>query len=380
MQIEIISSSQDPDKDFAGKGLPGAQVVFYFLSPDYPHKEKYFSLLKKTYPDARLIGCTTSGEIAHDDVHLGTAVSTALKLRHTKIKVAHTTVTGAKESYEAGKTVAKELAAPDLAFIFILSDGLKVNGTRLVRGILENTREDLLMTGGLAGDGVHFKETGVGVDTLPKNGVIAAIGFYGDKLKVSSGTGGGWTKFGHTRRVTRSCDNMLYEMDGKNALELYIKYLGDEAKNLPASGQFFPLCIKPAADSEHEVVRAFLGIDKNEKSLLFAGDVPEGAIAQLTRGSAESIVAGATEAADTAMETMRGAEPRNTVGFLVSCAGRLIVMNQHVSDEIEAVRKELGDIPFTGFYSYGEICNHSRTKKCDLHNQTMTITLLSEDE
>jgi hypothetical protein len=54
-------------------------------------------------------------------------------------------------------------------------------------------------------------------------------------------------------------------------------------------------------------------------------------------------------------------------------------MGQRIEDELEAVREVIGDIAsITGFYSYGELAPYTKFKPCLLHNQTMTVTLLSE--
>lgn len=378
MIVETIVSHADPVKDLASASMPDAGLVFYFLSPGYPHREAYVRTLKQKYPQSRLVGCTTSGEIAGNEALVNAAVSAAVRLEHSQMKLARTKVSGVMDSRAAGEKLAAELDDPALRFIFVLSDGLKVNGTQLVEGITGRVRKGVILTGGLAGDGADFRETGVGVDALPETGVIAAIGFYGDKLQVSYGTAGGWVKFGPTRLITRSKGNVLYELDGKNALELYKKYLGEEAKNLPGSGQFFPLSVRPDAASAHETVRAFLGIDEKEQSLLFAGDVPQGFVAQLMRGNVDNLVDGAAQAADFALSDRKAPAVHDALSILVSCVGRNMLMKQHVSSEVEAVRRVLGDIPLVGFYSYGEICHSSLTHKCDLHNQTMTITIFSE--
>jgi hypothetical protein len=378
MQVENIVSLADPDKDLAGSTLHDAGIVLYFMSPDYAQKEAYLAALKKYYPAARLIGCTTGGEIADSEALLDAAVSAAIKLEHTKTKIAQTRVGDATQSFAAGKELAEQLNAPDLRFIFVLSDGLKVNGSELIRGIMEHVDPGVILTGGLAGDGRNFKQTAVGVDGLPQTEVIAVVGFYGEKLRVGYGTAGGFIKFGPTRTITKSAGNILYELDGKNALELYKKYLGEEAKNLPGSGQYFPLSVRPTIDSEHEIVRTLLGINEEEQSLLFVGDMQEGYSAQMMRGNTDNLVDGALQAAENALQRFDRPAVGDSLGLIVSCVGRNMLMGQHVSNETEAIKEVLGTIPLVGFYSYGEICNHSQTGKCGLHNQTMTITLLSE--
>ncbi|HEU5048095.1 MAG TPA: FIST N-terminal domain-containing protein [Rickettsiales bacterium] len=378
MQIETLISHGNPEKELASSKLRDATVVLYFLSPAYPDKDAYLKALYIAYPGARLLGCTTSGEICGKEALSGTAISTAIKLQHTSIKIASTSVDNIHDSLGAGKKLASELNLPQLRLLFVLSDGLCVNGSDLVTGLSENLPEGITITGGLAGDGSSFKQTGIGVDGLPISGKVAAIGFYGDRFKVSCGSVGGWLKFGPERTITRSHENIIYELDEKPALELYKKYLGDEAQNLPGSGLLFPLSIRPDSKSPHDIVRTIVGIDEKENSLIFAGDVPQGYIAQLMRGSSDNLVDGAIEAATIARESLKGNSANASLGILVSCVGRNLLMGQSVSDEVEAVKTILGETQLTGFYSYGEICHHPITHQCSLHNQTMTITLIAE--
>jgi len=74
----------------------------------------------------------------------------------------------------------------------------------LVKGLNKNNVDNILITGGLAGDGTRFLESCVGLDNIAQSGNIVAIGFYGDKLKVSHGSMGGWETFGLEREVTHS--------------------------------------------------------------------------------------------------------------------------------------------------------------------------------
>jgi hypothetical protein len=167
-----------------------------------------------------------------------------------------------------------------LRHLFVLSDGLLVNGSALVEGLKSALPEDVTVTGGLSGDGDRFQETLVVLDGPPESGIIAAVGFYGEHLKVGFGSLGGWDPFGPERRITRSRENVLYELDGKSALDLYKKYLGEHAEGLPSTGLLFPLSLR-TREGETGVVRTILSIDEAENSLTFAGDVPEGAYARL---------------------------------------------------------------------------------------------------
>ena len=113
--------------------------------------------------------------------------------------------------------------------------------------------------------------------------------------------------------------------------------------------------------------------------MTFAGDVPEGWVAQLMRGNFQRLAAGAAKAARDAGASIAERRSGDQIAVLVSCIGRRLLMGQHTVDEVEAAGAELGsDVPRLGFYSYGEISPHGASGMCELHNQTMTVTALSE--
>jgi hypothetical protein len=288
--------------------------------------------------------------------------------------MASATVQGSEESYAAGKTIAEHLHKPDLKGVLILSDGSHVNGSELVRGFNAILPEQVVVTGGLAGDGDRFARTWTVVDGKPQIGMVQAVGFYGEAVRIGHGSKGGWDSFGLERMVTRSQGNILYELDGKPALELYRKYLGDQAAGLPSTGLLFPLALRANSSDEKQIVRTILGIDEADQSLIFAGDIPQGYLAQLMKANFDRLIGGASEAAALAKNPHQG----NTLSIAISCVGRRLVLGERTEDELEATLQALpAQVQQVGFYSYGEISPYT-TGHCDLHNQTMTLTTLSE--
>ena len=290
------------------------------------------------------------------------------------------TITSTNDSRRCGDAIGRKLASKDLAGVFVLSDGLNVNGSELVAGITAQVG-GVPITGGLAGDGSQFVETLVGVDSPPQSRTIAAIGFYGGAVKIGHGSAGGWDVFGPKRRITRSNGNVLLELDGQPALQLYERYLGeDEVKALPGSALLFPLQIHDPERPNHQVVRTVLAVDRDAKSMTFAGDMPEGWVAQLMRGNFNSLASGAADAAQQARDGLDDCRDNNGVAILVSCIGRRLLMGQRSLEEVEAAGAELGShLCQLGFYSYGEISPHAASGICELHNQTMTVTTITED-
>jgi hypothetical protein len=250
-----------------------------------------------------------------------------------------------------------------------------VNGAELVRGLQSKVDQDVSITGGLAGDGSNFKNTFIVHDGEIHSKKIVALGFYGKDLKIGFGSKGGWDSFGIERLVTKSKDNILYELDGKPALQLYKSFLGDKAKDLPGSGLLFPLSMRDN-DNQMPVVRTILAIDEAQQSLTFAGNIPEGAYVRLMKANIDRIIDGAEQSAIISKEFAHGP---NQLAILISCVGRRLVMKQLVEEEVEAVNEVFENKIFTtGFYSYGEIAPFDKFSPCSLHNQTMTITTLAE--
>lgn len=359
----------------AGAMPPSASLVIYFGPRSALADGRCYQQLSGLFPSAHLLGCSTGGQIRGDDVD-DEMSAVAIHFNRTPLRMATATAAGPVYSRECGFKIGRALAQHDLAGVFVLSDGLHVNGSELVAGIAREVGGHLPITGGLAGDGAQFETTLVGGDCTPRSNLIAAVGFYGGAIRIGHGSAGGWDEFGPRRRITRAEGNVLYELDGKPALDLYKRYLGEEADGLPGSALLFPLRICDPQNPSHELVRTVLSVDHGAGSMTFAGDMPQDWTTQLMRGNFDRLAAGAADAARQAATAING---EHAVALLVSCIGRRLLMGQRITDEVEAAGGEFG--PRTtrlGFYSYGEISPHGINGACQLHNQTMTVTAISE--
>jgi hypothetical protein len=362
------------------------QLVLVFGATAALRQPHLTAAIRADYPHAHIFGCSTAGEICGTQVSDDSLSVTAVHFEHTGLRSVEADLSQTPGSFEAGEWIGKAL--PDivldeatgkqekLAHVLVLSDGLKLNGSDFVAGLVKHLPEGITLTGGLAGDGARFGETLVFKDGVPKTDTVAALGLYGSRLKVGFGSLGGWDSFGQDRLITRSKANVLYELDGQSALALYKQYLGEHANGLPATGLLFPLSIRTQS-GETPVVRTILSVDETAQSMTFAGDVPEGAYARLMKANFDRLIDGATGAARTSAQALGpgGSE----LAILISCVGRKLVLKQRIEEEVEAVRDVLGSgTALAGFYSYGEISPFTPGARCELHNQTMTITALSE--
>lgn len=354
-------------------------LVFYFATREALASGARYRELRAMFPDASLLGCSTGGQIRGCDVSDEEIAAVAMGFDATRLKLVSYTVSDIIQSRACGEEIGRSLVADDLAGIFVLSDGLRVNGARLVAGISSIIGRDIPLTGGLAGDGAAFVETLVGANGEPRPGVVGAVGFYGPAIRIGHGSAGGWDPFGPRRRVTQAQGNILLALDGQPALDLYERYLGEEdIKGLPGTALLFPLIIQDPERPDHEVIRTIVGINRDDRSLIFAGDVPEGWMARLMRGNFDHLAAGAAEAARQADAGLGRDLHGDAVSVLVSCIGRRLLLGQRITDEVEAAVDKLRAQTRLGFFSYGEISPHAVSGRCELHNQTMTVTALSE--
>ena len=348
-----------------------ADLVLVFADHIYFQTEACYTQLRGMFPQAHIVGCSSSGNVIGVTISDGDVVATAVKLERSSISIASVDLEPGMEARELGMLLMSKLSRAGLHHVFVLSDGQQVNGSELAQGL---NQLGIPVTGGLAGDGTRFGETWVMADEPAKTGRITALGFYGG-VSVRSGCFAGWEEFGADRIVTKSVRNVVYEIDGEPALELYKKYLGELAKELPASGMRFPLSIQ-ATKADKAVIRTLLAIDEATQSLTFAGDVTQGYQCKLMRANVDNLIISAGFAAEEAQPVSQGA---TGLCLLVSCIGRRLVMGQLTEEELDIVQEKLGDnTSITGFYSYGELAPFSDVMQCQLHNQTMTLTTIYE--
>lgn len=334
--------------------------------------------IKALFPDGHIVFGSTSGDIISNTVTDNTLTITAIEFEKSSFLIKKANIIeseGKIDSHETGKQLIDQFHKENLKHVLVISEGSFINGSQLTIGMNSATQNTLLITGGLCGDDAKFEKTLTSYNENPKEGEIIAIGLYGDTLEVSFATNGGWAPFGPERIVTKSKDNILYELDGKPALDLYKTYLGEKAADLPGAALLYPLNVT-FEDEDSSIVRTILNINEEDNSMILAGDIPQNSKAQLMMTGMDNLVNAAESGAQQALK-LRKSTPE--LALVISCVGRKLVLDQRVEEEIEEVIEVVGEeATFCGFYSYGEIAPFNMEMNCQLHNQTIAITLISE--
>lgn len=358
------------------KSLLVNPLVFIFGNRILLENKAFIEEIKKEFPYNHIVFGSTAGEIMDSNVFDNTASVTAIEFEKSSFIVKTENILDHnKDAAALGKKLYSEMPKENLKHLFVVSEGSFTNGSLLINGLEYDIDKNISITGGICGDDARFEKTLASYNEMPREGEVILIGFYGDSLEISFASSGGWQPFGPERVITRSDSNILYEIDGQPALELYKKYLGEKADELPQASLLYPLNVT-APGKQQALVRTILSIDNENQSMVLAGDVPENSKVQLMMANIDGIAHGALLAAEYAME-QRKTKPE--IAILISCVGRKLAMNQRVEEEIEQVKDTIGNTAaITGFYSYGEIAPFVGSHYSQLHNQTMTLTLLSE--
>jgi hypothetical protein len=376
--MDLATLSHLPASGWPAGGFPDLDsdrtLVVAFGAPELRDDPAPLRELVAAYPRSTVVGCSTSGEICGGLLEDGSVAVGIARFASTDVRGATAVVSGSHDSAAAGRVLAEQLVAPGLRAVIVLSDGLGVNGSELIRGLNDRLPPGVVVTGGLAGDGSRFESTWVLDGPELRSGIVRAAGLYGPEVRVGHGSKGGWDIFGPERLVTRSEGSVLFELDGRPALDLYTEYLGELAAGLPATGLLFPIALRADLRDEERYVRTILAADEEARSLTYAGDVPQGHLAQLMRANFDRLIEGAGSAGVGAA----AGHDAPVLAISISCVGRRLVLGERTEEEVEAALEVLppGSAQ-VGFYSYGEIAPQA-SGRCDLHNQTMTLTTISE--
>ncbi len=378
IQQVVLKNLPDDLNQLASLATIDPQLLLVFSSPTLLSSPILADALANRFPEAQRVGCSTAGEICSHGVENSTAVVTAVHFDRTSMKVVCAELAAMESSFDAGESLAQQFAGWNPKVVLVFGQGVNINGSAMIDGMVRHLGVGVPIAGGLAGDDGAFRKTYTLCNAGVSSTALVAVGLKGDALNVSYGSFGGWKPFGPVRKVTRSANNILYELDGAPALDVYKRYLGDYAKDLPGSGLLFPFEMLSDAREPSGLIRTILGVDESQGSLTLAGAIQQDGYLRLMHAQTDALVDGAEEAASatTKLLDLRG---QPGLALLVSCVGRKLVMGGRVDDEIEIVQEVLGaQAQVAGFYSYGEISPGRGVYPCQLHNQTMTISYLCE--
>jgi hypothetical protein len=325
----------------------------------------------------QIFGSSTSGEFISPEISEGGVVIMLLDMKPAFFKLLffetgeHTTLDNAKQLGIEGKNT---FANP--AFI-ILTGWLHIDGEKIIDGIIEGYGKEVTVFGGMAGDDLELKAPFVFTNGNSSVKGLLTLIIDEDKVAVNGIATCGWKAVGTTKTVTKSIGNVVYTIDDKPALDMVMKYLGvdidlDSGKDVVTHiGAYYPLQLE--RENVAPVMRTAMFANKENRSLICAGNVPQGSKVRFSLPPDFDAIEKVIEECNALKDNK---QQEADAMILFSCISRRLSFGIMMSEEIEQVQ-QVWNAPIAGFFSYGEF-GRSKTGKHEFHNNTCCVLVLKE--
>lgn len=344
-------------------------LVFSFISVSMEIKE-IMAVFKSN--NIKIFGASSCGEFLFDKTH-ETISEDAAVFTLTDISVENFSFKlfnrNDLNSKDFGNKIGKSIIDSQFpASVLITSSGLTTDGQKLVEGIIEKTGNDLIMFGGLAADNSKFEKTFVFTeDTISENGALVLL-LNKNKIEIKGIACSGWIGLGADLKITKSEGNIVHTIEDMPALDVYKNYLNVNDEDLPAIGIEYPLMLKRA--NGESALRAVLGINRDDRSLIFAGSVPENSLVTFSSSPGFEVI----KTTISQISNFHNNNPKADFFILFNCMARHLALGPMIEQEIKFTADKW-NAPVVGFFTYGEIGNNN--KSCDFYNQTYTLVKIT---
>lgn len=375
-ELESADAANDiieQSKEKLGDEKPHAGFLFVAIEYDY---QLILDEIMGLYPDLELIGCTTDGELSsvhefqEDSVVLMLICSDTLSF---KAGVADNVSVDTQKLIKQAVDLEKAQLQTEPKMCISTPTSLTANGNEVIEGVQASLGTDFPIFGGGAGDQwqikctYQFYKSGVYKDAVP-------FMLIGGPLVYSFGIETGWMPIGQKTEITNSEKNVVYKIGDQTALDFYKHFLGDHVgfEKGNAMGEY-PLAVFDE-ESDKFYLRSPSGIDHENGSITFVGNVLQGTSVCITHSTRDRIVDATKLSVKNAINDFPLEKPSLILCF--SCSARKQVLGTRVNEEFDAFTMHFDDVPILGFYTYGEICPLKKDSSAKLHNETFVNVLI----
>lgn len=330
-----------------------------------------------------LLGTTTCGEICNDKVLKGTFTALFLTVDKQAYKIF--TASFGKDTFTSSAKLS-DFAITNYTNpgILVYASGIGTSGDAVVDGIKSKLPNKTPIYGGLAGDSLRLSKYTVFTNAVFEEDGLAAVVFDNDKVEINGKSFGGYTVIGKTHMATKANKNIIYEIDGFPAYDLFDQYFGDEeylilkkAESESEDLEFLELAgtfpLKLIDDNNEEYFRSPLYSNKKDKSIILAGDIPEGGKFKFCAAPDLEVSKQTVNYFNNLSKTLSNVD----CVILNNCAGRSWSFGPLFEEEISQLRN-IWNVPTIGFLAIGEIGNCAKTNECNFHNVSISLTTLKQ--
>ena len=319
------------------------------------------------FPGCQVVGCTVSGAVIDHDYQGGIVISAQVfELPSSRVEA---------RLYEYGSDNGKARVMEILRYV---RENPWVKAVELCRtvhsmatsGLCETLNalpQDILVFGGIAcAESLVDTRSYIADQSgrVTDKGIIAVY-YGGEDLHIKALRMSGWKPIDRFFTVTKAQDNVIKEIDGAPAVDIYRRYLDIRAdEHFVTNALEFPLF---SQDDGHNVVRNVFSCDE-DGALTVAYNVNPGAKLRVCYADAESIA----ENIHAVSRELMGFTP--DVVSIVSCITRSIIWR--MKDYMPELQGFKAVAPCHGYLSYGELIREDGV--LNHHNTILIATAFRE--
>lgn len=361
-------------KDIELKGVDEKASLVLFAFSRVDMQDNYLSILTKYFPTAQIVLFSTSGHFIGDQIEDAEALVAVINLEKSRIETKLFRSSDYSSDTLLGEAIGHSVQ-DDAKCLLLISDGSLINGTELINGLNDHIHKSVKIVGGMAGDGARFEKTFVGLNAVPETGVVATIAFYGENLEINSNHDAAWSSLGLEFRITESERNLLIGLNNKNAYSVLREFMdSDSDESFTRDMLYYPFFLEDNASEG--VIRTPIAVDHVKKSITYAGNMPIGSTVKLMKSRTMQLLDSTMNLANTCHDE----KASNQFVLAISCIGRRVVLEEMANEEFTELANVFGkDTHYFGFYSYGEFSRSGLESNCKLHNQTLTLAIITEN-
>ena len=360
-------------------GLEGADFIFVFSTIGY-EQEDVLDGVREILGDIPMSGATFEGIIGRNIADETMYAVQVIGIRSESIKFydfcAENTV---RDPLEAGVTIGQAVESVTDAgnrVLFLFPD-FRSNISQLFEGIERHCK--IPFVGGVSGDNLKFQQCHQFHNGSLKEGACSAVLMVGDfelKTIVTHGS----EPVGDKRVVTKSQDNIIFEIDDRPALDVASEEMGVPitSDNIISAITLMGIGLRAGKASDvlsPYVLRAIHGFDFEAKSCTVPTDVPEGTEIQFMRRDHNGVLVSATLAAESLKRSLDDIPADARLVCQFDCAGRgKCMIGDDVLKGVQMVQDVFTEsLPWMGTFSFGEISPVDG--KNFFHNFTATLAV-----
>lgn len=369
--LKAIHEAAEQAKKNLSQTRIDAAIIFNTIHYD---PKIFLPIAFRALDHTKLLGCSTGGIILADGIQTRGIGIIAIYADEIKFESSHVSHLNMQDTYQAGKTLAKQVmsdfGSKRKKMLLLLVENLSIDTENLLNSIAEHTGNTSIIFGAGSCDNFSLNKTYQYYQDITMSKGVTGLFIGGPLQHIAISCRHGWKPLGKLRNVDAVDKKTIKTINKKKAVNIYEEFFAEEANTLSqnAFGHLnirYPLGMKIESSNEY-LIRHVVEAQK-DGSLVCQNNVAKDSKIHIMIGNRESCLLAAEDAALDIKKQLKGRRP--SLIIVMESIARYKILGRTFQQEIQIIQNTLGkSIPILGMCSYGEIFT---VKKADNTFQTL---------